>query len=457
MTRADGAADEVVAPRKAKAAVPTGGRLVPLIMLALSVGVVGTIGEFVLGQLGWAFNAELGVPVAAIGSLASAMFIAAGIASPASGWLVDHVAPKVLLPVQAALAIAAFASFALARNEMDLLLVCIAVGVCMTIGLPLTNRMIALYLPARQHAVAVGWKSLGVQLSAVLVGLSFGGLAEVIEWRTIIWLWVGVSVAMTVCGGWYLARTPRLDRAAGAAGAADATAGAGGVDGAGGAVEPASPSAPAPVPAPRDRHHPVVWWLLPISFFFIGAFSSLGAYLPSFAIDQLGLGVGVAGLGMVVAATTSVVSRFVWLRLMRNVHGMTLLAAAGVLTAIGGAMLMVSPAIGEWFFWTAVVVLGAVALGSFPVGAVLLIQYANVAKIGAISAWSGLAGFAGLAVQPLFQSLLIEEGGLTAGWLVVVAGGLLTTLTVGVYFVVQSRSRAHRPVRRRRRRCRASA
>jgi MFS family permease len=383
-----------------------------LALLVTGISVVSTIGEFALGQLGWAFDAELGIPTTSIGELASLMFIAGGVASLPLGWLVDRISTVVLTPLLLLLATGSFAAFALIPNELGLAVACVAVGVFMTATGPLTNRILTLYLPRGAYARVIGWRSVGPQVAAVLVGLSFGGLAGQISWRLIVFGWAGVMLAFAVWTWWGLWKSPLYA-----------------------------------VPVQPETDHdfqehvsnptrPIVWWLVPYLFFSIGAVASIGAYLPLFAIQELDMAVGHASFSVAVVAVVSVGARIAWIRLLAVANPIGLLAVAGILSAVSSALLVLSPLAGAWLFWTAAVLIGVTALGASPISQIILVLNASPQRIGIISAVSGIATFAGLAAQPWILAQLIEPFGFPASWLAMAACGLLSTMTISGYYVV---------------------
>lgn len=203
-------------------------------------------------------------------------------------------------------------------------------GVFMAFGVPLTNRMVALYLPRRAYAVVIGWKSVGPQVAAVLTGVTFGGTAGLLDWRTVVWVWVVLFLVATLASCWYLAgRTPYGD-----------------------GVMADQPGRQAAEPTP----------------------------------------------------------------------------AASAL-----------PAVGPWLFWVAAVLVGVMVLGSTPIPQVILVQKAQVKRIGFLSSLLALAGFAGLAFQPWALSVVMVPFGFVASWGVMAACGLLASATLVIYLLVTAR------------------
>lgn len=100
----------------------------PMILIGITIVTAGTFAEFALGQLGAAFNTDLGLPIADIGVLASVMFISGGVASIPAGWVIDRAPLVVMTLLQGVLAMVAFASFALVSGPVGLTIACAASG-----------------------------------------------------------------------------------------------------------------------------------------------------------------------------------------------------------------------------------------------------------------------------------------------------------------------------------------
>lgn len=393
-----------------------------LVVLTLSIAVISTFGEFAPGQLGHRFHEELGMPISLVGVLTSIVFAASGVGSIPAGWIADRVSPRILSPIQLVIAAVAFGSFAFVHTQAGLIATSIAIGLGMSFMNPIANRIITLYAPRSAFARIMGWKSVGPQLGGVFAGLMLGGVTGIFDWRPVV-LTLAILMALpAIWAGVVLHRSSEYT--------APVEVAEGG-EGDSGSVEDDDPA--------PEKTRPIVWWLLPYLVFSAGVVGSIGAYLPLYATLEIGLSTAVGGASVSIIAAVSVVMRFVWIRFLNRRNAVPLLVLGGVLTMLSSLVLVIAPLFGPWVFWLGVVLVGACAMGATPIPQIVLLQNANPARIGMVSAWSTLASMVGFTAQPWLLSILLERVGFSAAWLAVTFCGLGAALTITLYALVQRR------------------
>lgn len=378
--------------------------------------IIMTFGEFALGQLGQTFTDEYGIPISTIGMLSAVMFASSGLAALPIGWLVDKFPARRLIPFVLVFAAVSFSLFTAAQSAWVLFVVCGLIGVGMAASIPLTNRAIVQYMPRDEFPRVVGWRSIGPQAGAVLSGIAFGGLSGLVEWRLIVFFIAALMVAFAIWVSLILKRrtdysAPTLVKTAGGTAAT-----AHGVP---------------------EKSRPIVWWLLPYGLFSGGVIASLGAYIPLFAIDEIGMTGSAAALALSVVAGASVVARFLWIRLLKDRDPVKILMLAGLCGAVTPLLLVVSPGLGQTMFWIAAVLVGATSLGAIPLTQIVLIQCANPQKIGTVTAWNNIATSIGLTVQPWLISIFINHVGFAQSWIVMAIGGFASFLVMVAFMMVQ--------------------
>ncbi len=394
-----------------------------IIVVAGGAMIVATFGEYALGVLGPTFDRELGVSTSMIGVLTAIMFGTSGVFSFFIGSMVDRLHPAKLSFWLIVLAGAVFVSFSFVDSEPGLMLACVLVGAVMSICNPLSNKLISAYLPPSAHATAISWKSLGPQLGALFAGFAFGGMAEIFNWRLII---VSLSVVMVLFGFfcWFSLRHAEFYRPLGIAGAeVDNTRRANGI------IEE------------DKKTEPIAWWLIAWSFFFGGAISSVGAYIPAYADRAMGMPLALAGAAGALIAAVSVVARFVWVYFLRFTDFVSVLVLAGVSSALATVVLALAPNLGPVAFWVSIVLVGGTALGASPAVQIILMGATNPKQIGFVTAMNGVGNYAGFTFQPLAIGFIMDHYGFALSWYFMAGSALVAALVVVVYALVHGKPR----------------
>lgn len=386
--------------------------LLTVSLICTGIIVISTIGEFIPGLLAPIFEIELDTPGTVIGTLVATIFLTSGICAFPAGWITDRISPEKLTALQLGFASVAFGGFAISTNSTHLFIVCVMVGVTMAFNQPSTNRIILHYLPIRHQAAAIGWRSVGVQVSMALCSLIFAVTSGLLSWRLVV---VAVTILMLVAGLWMYLVFRNL--------------------------QPLAPASAVPLTKAENpnsglqRTRPITWWMIPYSLFTSGAISSVGAYLVIFGTDELGLTLAGASFASGVYATISLLARVYWVKFMREENQVLLLLLASISTAVAFVFLAFTPQLGEWSFWVASVLIGAASTGAGPLSQIVTVKNANPAAIGAVSGWVSMGTFAGLTLQPVLLAIFIGHFGLTASWLVVAGASLLGSVTIIVFWI----------------------
>ena len=395
-----------------------------VVIVTCGTMIVATFGEYALGVLGPTFDRELGISTSMIGVLTAIMFGTAGVFSFFIGPMVDRLHPAKLSFWLIVLSGVALVSFYFVGSESGLIFTCVLLGALASLCTPLTNKLVSAYLPPSAHATAISWKSLGPQLGALFAGLAFGGMAELFDWRKII---ITLAIVMVLFGiyCWVSLRNCESYRAPVA-----------GIESPGGQHRLAEG-----IIEEEKRTEPIVWWLIAWSFFFGGAISSVGAYIPAYADRAMDMPLALAGAAGGLIAGISVLARFVWVYFLRFTDFVTVLVLAGFSSALATVLLAMAPSLGPGAFWLAIVLVGATALGVSPVVAIVLVGATNPRQIGFISAMNGVGVYAGFTFQPLVIGYIMDNYDFALSWYFMAASAFVAALVIVAYALVHGKPR----------------
>lgn len=391
--------------------------LIAIIVTGISAS--GTVGEAVMGVLSPVLEKDIRVPGAMTGQFVAVMFISSSVFSIPAGQLADRFSSTKIALAQLIVSAVAFGSIAAAQHAGWIFVSASAIGVAMALMGPLANRIVVDYLPHRQRASAVAWRSLGPQIGVVLLGVLFATTGDFVYWRYNI-----IGVATLIAGFAIfsfvaLSRREQIDT--------------------NGAAQDELKASSFTADSTR-RALPIVWWLLPYVFFWNGLIGSVSAYLIYFAYHEIEMSLAVASLSAAVVSGISICARLLWVKFLtpHNAVGFMLLASAAT---VGAAVLMVaSVLLGPVAFWAAAVLFGAFGIGINPVSQVLLVWYTNPRYMGRVSAWAALVRSAGMAGQPFAMSLIVASFGVAASWYVVATCALCAGVTLLAYRMLQGRT-----------------
>lgn len=379
-------------------------------LISTNVVICSTIGIYVLGVLAPFFTGELGIETSELGILTSSIFITAALTSIPAGQLADRARTAALAAAQMIVSGVSVVLLAFVGSLLSIVLICVLMGVVTAMHGPLANRTVSGYVDSVQYKFVIGWRSLGPQIGSMLVGVIVAPFLEIASWRVVM-ATVGVVIMLTAIPLYTgIRKGDALVRAADAEAQAQ------------GRKPPADPTLTRP-PA-------IVFWLMAYTLFSSGAVVTIAAYLPSFVVEDFGMSIAQAGVAAGVVAAASLIGRGIWIKMLGETNE-KLLMGLGVLSAsISLTFLALTPMLGAPFFWVAAVLSGATALGTSPLGQIVLMRHCPPGYIGRASALTSMSMYGASIVMPLLFGIVAGVWGIAAGWLVIAASSLVASLVV---------------------------
>lgn len=358
---------------------------------------------FAVAALGPFITEDLGIGRTEFGLISGVMFVAAALASPKSGALVDTVALRRMLAVVFVLGIVALALAGITVSFLGLLAAAAISGVGVTIGNPVINQLISLHAPRAHQGTLMGIAYSGAQLSALFAGLVLPTVALAVGWRGAMLVAIVIPVAGLVAMRFTVPETPagkreRLSRA----------------------------------DRPSGRY-PGIKWMSAYAFLMGSAATGVPAYLALFAVDELGKTPSEAGITVALLGLAGIPGRVWWSRWTHRAHNpavpLAVLAGASVGVQL---MLLVAPLGGPataWLLWPGSIFFGLIALAWMPVAMVAVIAAVPTGIAGRAVGIVQSATFAGAAVTPVFIGFLVDlQGNYSGAWLAMVACFVIAVL-----------------------------
>jgi predicted MFS family arabinose efflux permease len=369
----------------------------------LSAGmVVSTFLGYAFGALGPFIIDDLGLSRTAFGALTTVMYFVGSALSPVIGPLVDRFGGRRSLLALFAVGSAGTLTAAASPGYGGLVAGAALAGVAVALGNIATNQLIARHVEPTRQGILTGVKQSGVQAGAFVAGAALPALAEAWGWR------------------WALAGSA-LIAAAGVAGTL------------------------LTVPHHSGRfelpHHPGDAGSGPLgpAVNRLTAYSTLmglgvgaaAAYLPLYAVEELGTGRRAAGLAAGLMGLVGVVARVSWGRR----HDLTatpvtrtlLFLAAGSVVAAG--LVWAAQAAGVALLWAGAAALGATAVAWNALGMLSIVRDVDASRAGRASGRVLLGFFAGYLAGPVsFGAVVDATDRYALGWAGVTAAFLAATM-----------------------------
>lgn len=408
--------------------------------LALGMA-VSLLPSYALGALGPFLTADLEISRTALGSLTTVLFAVGAALSPVAGPLVDRLGGRFLLAVLFAVGAVSTVAAAAAPNYPTLLAAVALAGVGVALGNPSTNQLVAVHVAPLRQGLAVGVKQSGVQVGAFLAGAALPAIAATLGWRAALLTGATLAVAGLLATALTVPPPPRSAAAGPPAVPPAPAAAAPRPPPPRSAAASPPPASPAPVAAvaaapPRRGAGRVP---LPASVGWLGVYALLmgigvgavGAYLPLYVVERLGLGAGVGGLAAGLIGLVGIVARVLWGRRAdasaTSVPVALAWLAAGAVLAM--ALLWGSAVLGVWALWAGAAAFGATAVAWNAVGMLAVVRDVAPGVSGRASGRVLLGFYAGFVASPVgFGWTVDRTRAYTLGWALVTAAFALAAL-----------------------------
>lgn len=371
----------------------------------------GPIVVFICSATGPLIINEFDLSKTEFGWLSSTPFVTAAVVSAVLGHVVDRVSPLAAVLVLHGLCAAALLIIGLVPSLRALALGLAVSGFVQAMGNPVTNRIVALRVPAGARGVVVGLKQSGVQMSQVIAGMTAPPLALAVGWSFS-----------------FVAALPIV--ALGTAFAAISLTGM------------ARPSSVTASGVHAGRVPSIVWLLAVYAVLTGAALQASIAYLPIFAHDAMDWRAGVAGLTVALVGAAGVCARILWGHWTQAIaHIGTPLAAVAAGGAVSICLVMATAWLDhDWLLWCAVVLFGLTGVAANVVVMVAVVTLAPLHQLGRASGVLATGLFTGFACGPASFGVIADaSSNYSAAWGTVV---VLYVLATCLGFSV---GRGHRP------------
>jgi predicted MFS family arabinose efflux permease len=392
--------------------------------------------QYTLGVLGPVLIERFDISRTRLGLLTSVLFLVGSAGSPVAGRLIDRLGARRLVAFPFLATISGFLLLAGAPTYALVVTAVAVAGTGMAFANPLSNKLIALHVPAGKQGLLMGIKQSGVQLAATLAGIVMptavvlGGLRGASAGAAVV-LGAGLLVALLS-----IPQDPDAPRA--------------GVRTSAPATVPAAGSTTVGQPDDSARAGRVtLLWISVYAFLMGSGIASVYAYLPLFAVDVLGMSVGRAGLLASLIGIMGMASRIIWGAISERLrHPSTALVMLAITAVVAQGLLWSSPVAGSWAVWVAVLIMGASAVAWNAVAMFTVVRVLGTSAAGANSGVIQLAFFSGFAAGPIGFGLLTDAtGGYGIGWAAVTTSFALAAAVAGRWALLTRRVRAAQPSR----------
>ena len=356
---------------------------------------------------------------AQVGGLTTAMYLTGSTLSPVAGRIVDRFGTAVPLASLVGIEVLAGAAVAAAPSYGALLAVALLGGCGVSLGNPVTNLLVARYAARGRQGLVTGVKQSGVQLAIFACGMALPSIAAAAGWRAAAAAGLVLPVAAGVTAAVAVPRDPTSRRPGPSGGdastAAHATTGRRTVRARSGRAA-----------LPR-----ATWWLTAYAAGMGIGISALGAHLPLFGVERLGLGATTAGALGAVVGGVGVAARIAWGyaadRRVREAAGT--LALLALLATVAAGLVATSVRLGAALVWGGAVLAGATGAAWNAVGMLAIVRGTPVAVAGRASGVVVLSFYGGFVVGPTGFGLVVDALGYAAGWALV---GVAFATSLGV-------------------------
>ncbi len=370
--------------------------------LAVAMG-VGTFPGYAFGVLGPYLVDDFALTRSQLGLLTTLFFGVGGVLSPVAGPLVDRLGGRRVMIASFVVLAAGVAGASVAPSFWLVLLMTAVAGLALAAGNPVTNKLVAVHLPEGRRGVTMGVKQAGVQIGAFLTGALLAPAAAAWGWRRAL----VASIVMPFAGLVASLRT----------------------------VPPDGDAGPAPVRSERRKLPRSVTWLAVYAFLMGAGVAGVNAYLPLYAVEDLGVSAEVAGAVVALIGFVGILSRVAWGWLSERGNGYItplLVMAAGAITAL--LLVIWAKEAGSALLWPAALIFGATAVTWNSVGMLAVVTEAHPNDAGRASGRVLLGFYGGFVPGPVVFGLIVDAtGSYRIAWTVTAVIFLLAAVQMVVW------------------------
>lgn len=346
-----------------------------------------TFVQFFFGNLAPFLLDEFEVSRSRLGLLTTAAFVVGGMGSLPAGHLVDRLGGRKVFVGLLGLVITSTVAMALAPSFAAMLFGAALAGGALAACNPTTNKLIAAHTAPGERGWIVGIKQAGVQFGAFFTGAVLPATAVALGWRPA--LAVTIVVPAAAIAAVFLLIPPE----------------------AGATEDPRSG-------ADRTSLTSTVWWMTAYASLMGAGVAAIGAWVPLYAKEGVGLSVNTAGAIAAVVGLVGIASRVAWGWGTERIGQFSMpLAVMGFGSTVASLLLIAAASTGPWLLWVAAVLFGATAVTWNAVGMLAIVAEVENDAAGIASGFV-LAGFyAGFVVSPILFGYSVDRTGVyTWGW-----------------------------------------
>ena len=360
----------------------------------------GTFPAYALGVLGPAIIEEFHLTRLELGLATTIFFLVGGSLSLAAGNAVDRIGAKSVMLASFVILGVALLGISVAPTYAVLMAFAAVAGLGLAVGNPVTNKLVAIHLPAGRRGITMGTKQAGVQFGAFLAGAALAPFAAVVGWRSALAVGAIIPLVLAVAAAFVIARDVRH-------------------------VGPRQPRGPLPTG---------VRWLAAYAFLMGSGVATLSAYLPLYLVERTEATAAEAGAAVAALGLIGVISRVGWgwasERLVTFSTPLVLLGAGAV---VGTALVIAVESFGFWIAWPAAVVLGATAVTWNSVGMLAVLSVSGSEAAGRASGAVLFGFYIGFVASPVVFGWVVDASGSYAlAWALVGASfGAAAAVAVG--------------------------
>jgi MFS family permease len=371
---------------------------------------VCTLLPYALGALGPFITDDLAISRTALGSLTTVVYAVGAALSPVAGPLVDRFGGRRSLLVSFSTgALAVTVAAAAGRTYAGLVAGAAVFGISVAFGNPATNQLAARNVAAGRHGLVTGVKQSGVQAGAFLAGLVLPAVAGGAGWRPALGGCALLGLAGVALTGRYVPRPSGAD----ASPPGDGPARPGGGEG-----DVGSAPISALGPAGRQRLDRAVNRLTVYALLMGFGVGAVGAYLPLYAVEDLGLSRETAGLAAALIGLVGIGARIGWGRRQDRTTKPVIrsLGTLAIGSVVASGLLWAAASLGGRALWPGAALFGATAVAWNALGMLSIVRDVDVAVAGRASGRVLLGFYVGFLVGPVTFGWSVDHVGYPAGW-----------------------------------------